>query len=56
MDESEQAKSVRDQYEQIYGYVRRRSRTVENAEDVTQQVFADAGGVRDQPHTEEECH
>jgi RNA polymerase sigma factor (sigma-70 family) len=45
VDESEQAESVRDQYEQIYRYVRRRSRTVEDAEDVTQQVFADAAAA-----------
>jgi hypothetical protein len=31
-DESERAESVRDQCEQIYRYVRRRSRTVEDAE------------------------
>jgi RNA polymerase sigma-70 factor (ECF subfamily) len=45
VDESEQAESVRDQYDQIYRYVRRRSRTVEDAEDVTQQVFADAAAA-----------
>jgi RNA polymerase sigma-70 factor (ECF subfamily) len=47
VDGREQTASVRQQYEQIYRYVRRRSRSIEEAEDVTQQVFADAQAVLD---------
>lgn len=44
MDEATEAASrdLRRHYREIYRYVRRRSRTASDAEDVTQDVFADA--------------
>ena len=54
MDEVAEAVSrdLRRQYREIYRYVRRRLRTTSDAEDVTQDVFADAARALGGPLTE----
>jgi RNA polymerase sigma-70 factor, ECF subfamily len=42
VDEATESASFRRHYREIYRYVRRRSRSASDAEDVTQDVFADA--------------